>query len=464
MAKVNIRSGVSVVTLAGLTLTNGTLEVTGPQAGASFDRPFALESAPISTLFAGNVYKGHDGVIVKNDVDLEMPVPQPANAAFFKRGAGRMTLTSEKTAAFPATYGHDVFGYTPAWGEYVFDDEGTVPTDRVYAALSVVEGDLTLKGLGATPVEFDYGGSLMIGVPTKSCTVNPSLTLDNAQYLNKGGGTRLYLGPMMAESISSVTEASLVLTNGSRMTIDTMSIHYNTSTGGRKTRVVVDGSDLVVTYAMEYGVSATAPDDRLTASVHRNRELLRNISVERIYSELSRMLCGAGVFSVLSAFPDVLGVFLPEILPTVGFAQNNPHHAYDVWTHTVHAVAAAPADRVVRLALLFHDLGKPSCYTEDERGGHFYGHHAQSAGIARNVLNRLHSDNETKDSVVTLVDLHDTVFSVESAKQIRRLLARIGPDLMRRLLAVHRADIAGQGSAETAAGERETKRRILTAA
>ena len=249
---------------AGLTLTNGTLEVTGPQTGASFDRPFVLASAPISTLYAGSIYKGHDGVIVKNDVDLEMPVPQPANAAFFKRGAGRMTLTSEKTAAFPATYGHDVFGYTPAWGEYVFDDEGTVPTDRVYAALSVVEGDLTLKGLGETPVEFDYGGSLMIGVPTKSCTVNPSLTLDNAQYLNKGGGTRLYLGPMMAESISSVTEASLVLTNGSRMTIDTMSIHYNTSTGGRKTRVVVDGSDLVVTYAMENGISATAPDDCLT--------------------------------------------------------------------------------------------------------------------------------------------------------------------------------------------------------
>ena len=110
-------------------------------------------------------------------------------------------------------------------------------------------------------------------------------------------------------------------------------------------------------------------------SMHRNRHLLENVSVERIFSELKGILVGEGVLGMMQAFPDIFSVIIPELAPAVGFDQRNPHHCYDVWTHTAHAVQAAPADEVLRLALLLHDIAKPATFTMGEDGkGHFYGH------------------------------------------------------------------------------------------
>ena len=55
-----------------------------------------------------------------------------------------------------------------------------------------------------------------------------------------------------------------------------------------------------------------------------------------------------------------------------GCQQQNPHHLYDVWEHTVRAVGQVPAEPVLRWAMLLHDSGKPACKTVDEQGiGHF---------------------------------------------------------------------------------------------
>ena len=82
------------------------------------------------------------------------------------------------------------------------------------------------------------------------------------------------------------------------------------------------------------------------------------VAAERVREELTRLLCGQDAGRVLEEDPQVLGVVLPEILPCVGFDQRNRHHCYDVWSHTAHAVAAAPPDPILRWAMLLHDLGK----------------------------------------------------------------------------------------------------------
>ena len=180
------------------------------------------------------------------------------------------------------------------------------------------------------------------------------------------------------------------------------------------------------------------------AALREKAPLLSYIAPERVLSEMDRLLCGAFVLPVLLDYPDVLGVFLPEILPCVGFDQHNRHHIYDVWGHTAHAVAAAPAERVLRWAMLLHDVGKPACFTMDEGGvGHFYGHPAISAELAETVCRRLRMDNRTAEQVVTLVRRHDRDIP-RTEKAIARAVSQLGEETFRQLLEVKRADNAAQ--------------------
>ena len=88
--------------------------------------------------------------------------------------------------------------------------------------------------------------------------------------------------------------------------------------------------------------------------------------------------------------------------------QENPHHCYNVGEHTLKAMEAVKADRILRLTLLFHDLGKAETRTRDEKGiDHFHGHPAQSEKIARTVLKRLRFDNDTINKVGKLVYWHE---------------------------------------------------------
>ena len=180
------------------------------------------------------------------------------------------------------------------------------------------------------------------------------------------------------------------------------------------------------------------------AALRRKAPLLTYIAPERVLSEMDRLLCGAYVLPVLLGYPEVLGVCLPEITPCVGFDQRNRHHIYDVWAHTAYAVAAAPAEKVLRWATLLHDVGKPACFTMDEGGvGHFYGHPAISAELAETVCRRLRMDNRTAEQVVTLVRWHDRDIP-RTEKAIARAVSQLGEETFRQLLEVKRADNAAQ--------------------
>ena len=194
-------------------------------------------------------------------------------------------------------------------------------------------------------------------------------------------------------------------------------------------------------FASKLGYAIDADTER---SMRDKKELLRMIAWERIRTELTKLLCGIDAARVLLDYPDVLGVAVPEILPSVGLDQKNPHHCYDVWEHTAYSVAGVPPDDILRLTMLLHDLGKPGCFSTDDLGvGHFYGHQEASLAIARNVLNRLKYDNETKERVELLVRWHDRQIPL-SEKSVRKCLSQIGEKNLRDLLLVKRADNLAQ--------------------
>ncbi len=187
-----------------------------------------------------------------------------------------------------------------------------------------------------------------------------------------------------------------------------------------------------------------AIEEETSAAIHRNRELLSAIAVERIQAEFFKLLKGKRAAEVLREYPDVLGVFWPEILPMVGFNQQNRHHCYDVWEHTLHALAEVPGDLILRCTLLLHDIGKPKCFSIDGYGnGHFYGHPAVSRELADEMLRRLKCETAFRETVVLLVDWHDRLIT-RTHKGLRRTLRGLGEENLRRLLAVKRADNLAQ--------------------
>lgn len=174
---------------------------------------------------------------------------------------------------------------------------------------------------------------------------------------------------------------------------------------------------------------------------------LKNVSPERIFVELKKLLCGKGARRVLAEYSDILFTIFPALAPMRGCAQNNPHHAYDVWTHTLIALENAPADPVYRLTMLFHDSGKPAAHTVGEDGyDHFKGHPAISRDITEAALFAMKSDRATMNRVLALITEHDLRIPAEP-KSVRRQMARIGSDLFEALFPVFRADLLAQNPA-----------------
>lgn len=196
-------------------------------------------------------------------------------------------------------------------------------------------------------------------------------------------------------------------------------------------------------------------DPATAESIHENKTLLREIAAERIQEELFKLLCGARAAEILREYPDVIGVFWPELLPMVGFDQKNRHHCFDVWEHTLHALEAVPGEPVLRCTMLLHDIGKPLCFTVDELGdGHFHGHSVTSCQLADSMLRRLKCRTEFRETVVRLVEWHDRDIP-RTERGIQRAMMTLGEEDLRRLMLVKRADNLAQAPAY-----RDTQREI----
>ena len=196
-----------------------------------------------------------------------------------------------------------------------------------------------------------------------------------------------------------------------------------------------------VRFAAALGFTLEPETDR---SLRANRTLLARIAPERIWAELKGLLTAPDAAEALRAYPEVVGVFWPEVLDMVGFPQRNRHHCFDVWEHTLHALAEVPPEPELRLTMLLHDIGKPGCCTIDEAGcGHFKGHPARSAVLAEEMLRRLRADNHIRETVVLLVAWHDRNIP-RTRPGVASALRQLGERDLRWLLCVKRADNLAQ--------------------
>ncbi len=182
-------------------------------------------------------------------------------------------------------------------------------------------------------------------------------------------------------------------------------------------------------------------DKETSQSIFKNTHLLANISAERKAVELNKLLLGKDVCRILYDYARVLCFIIPPLESCIDKDQKNPHHIYDIYTHTVEALRVSKKDLIVRLSVLLHDTGKPLCMTVDENGcGHFYGHAKISTDLAKKILSDLKYDNNTINTVTTLVKYHDIPLS-DTVKGAKRLLCKLTEPVVRLLLDVKYADI-----------------------
>lgn len=200
--------------------------------------------------------------------------------------------------------------------------------------------------------------------------------------------------------------------------------------------------------AVRFSAQLNFPIESETAgAVKKLAPALAKISSERIRTELVKLLVSPHPERIQDACElGITRVILPEWDEMNGVEQNTPHHKYDVAQHTIHALKNVKRDKILRLTMLFHDMGKPSMKTTDENGrDHFKGHALVSEEIARKVMHRLKFDNETIKKVTRLVCYHD--YRVEATPQnVRRAMNRIGVDLFPYYLAVRMADAKAQST------------------
>lgn len=177
--------------------------------------------------------------------------------------------------------------------------------------------------------------------------------------------------------------------------------------------------------------------------IKSNKNLLNNISKERIREELNKILLSkyASLTINLMQEYDILQEIIPEWSEVIDFNQRNKHHCFTLDIHILRAVECVEPDLITRLALLFHDIGKPKCFTiGEDKQGHFYGHEKISADMAEIILKRLKYDNNTIERVVKLIRYHLFYKSSIDKPYAKKLLNRFGEEDIYRFFRVIEAD------------------------
>lgn len=205
-----------------------------------------------------------------------------------------------------------------------------------------------------------------------------------------------------------------------------------------------------IRFLAQLGLEFSIDDDTLTA-MSKQAHLLKSISAERIQVELVKTVVAKNVWALkVASNAGITQHFLPEFDVAMACEQNNPHHAYTVGVHTLLTLESIAVDKVLRLAMLLHDVAKPACKTTGEDGiDHFYGHPEAGVEMAREILRRLKFDNDTIDKVKHLIRWHD-YRPAPTPKSVRKAVAKIGEDYFPLYLQVRRADTAGQSDYERA--------------
>jgi len=209
------------------------------------------------------------------------------------------------------------------------------------------------------------------------------------------------------------------------------------------------------------------PDDNLVAAVQEMGERLTIVSPERIRDELDKLLMLERP-SVALWFAVETGLatqFLPE-LPALALEQDPIHRHKDVLAHTLAVVDKTSRDRLLRMAALLHDIGKPRTRAFAAGGVTFHHHEVVGARMARQRLTALRYPNDDAEIVVRLVELHLRFHTYRlgwTDRAVRRYVRDAGP-LLDRLNELTRCDCTTRNPARARALAKrmdELERRIV---
>lgn len=149
-------------------------------------------------------------------------------------------------------------------------------------------------------------------------------------------------------------------------------------------------------------------DPDTQAAITQRLDVARQVSVERVLVEVTKLLCGVNPRGGLALMADtgLLDMWFPELRPMLGCTQNL-HHAYDVWEHSLRTLEGLAPEAAFRWAGLLHDAGKPGTKVADPDGEwHFHGHEAESLRLTELILKRLRASNAMLGAVLALVRHH----------------------------------------------------------
>lgn len=178
---------------------------------------------------------------------------------------------------------------------------------------------------------------------------------------------------------------------------------------------------------------------------------LKEISEERIRDEFIKTIMSERAASGMELFrkTGLLQYFLPELQSSFGIEQNK-HHIYDCYEHSLRSLDYAAKqgyNQNVRMAALFHDIGKPKAKQGEGPAATFYNHEIIGARMTEKILGRLKFPKKDADKIVNLVRHHLFYYNVGEVTKssVRRLVRQVGPENMEELLQVRMADRIGSG-------------------
>ncbi|GBE24192.1 CCA-adding enzyme [bacterium BMS3Bbin02] len=186
------------------------------------------------------------------------------------------------------------------------------------------------------------------------------------------------------------------------------------------------------------------PDPAGLTSVSNMAERLSIVSAERIRDEFDKLLVGDDVGVALAALVDsgLADAFVPE-LPALALEQDPVHRHKDVLAHTIAVVEKTSPDLVLRLAALFHDIGKPRTREFAEHGVSFHHHEVVGARMTRYRMNELKYPKKVTKDVSQLVFLHmrPHTFKMGWTDAAVRRYVRDAGDLLESLNELVRCDV-----------------------
>ena len=142
---------------------------------------------------------------------------------------------------------------------------------------------------------------------------------------------------------------------------------------------------------------------------------------------------------------DYIFNIIPELRKSKGFNQNNPWHIYDVYDHILHVIDGVKENIILRLVALFHDIGKPYTYMEDENNiGHFYDHWTKSCEIFLNFSKKYELPVDLTNEVNKLIYYHDINISKLNREELNKFLDEFSVDEINMLYEIKKSDLLAQ--------------------